>query len=247
MSEQHASADAHGAQTKHARVCFTGRQKLDGLCVVAAAPATLCALVAGGKHVGRGVGSRHGDRRSTTACLVRVLYFFCILLSIVFARHMVNDTTNAHAQIQDAIDWLAAAQFNFINSENGFSEFTHGSCQLMLDWMNFATTYAKTTYNIPMFIKAHCSTGQTCPDLHDPRTNQPVQVFFFLKKIKKLFVFLFAVISTFCQCWPTKTWAFCRILCKCIALTIQHRCMAIKTLRKRFPSPILCQDFFFLL
>jgi hypothetical protein len=90
------------------------------------------------------------------------------------AWHMVTDDAKAHAQIRRAVDWIAATNFSFVATENGNSEFTHSACSIMLDYMNYLAEYARATYGIPVFIKAHCSTGQTCPSHNDPRTQQPV-------------------------------------------------------------------------
>ena len=67
-------------------------------------------------------------------------------------------------EIQETIDWLMVAQFDYFSSENGITEFTHANCTLDLQWMNIATLYALEKYNRPFYIKCHCSAGQTCPD-----------------------------------------------------------------------------------
>jgi hypothetical protein len=90
------------------------------------------------------------------------------------AWHMVTDDSKAHAEIRRAVDWIAASNFSFIATENGNSEFTHSLCGTMLDYMNYLTAYAGAAHGIPVFIKAHCSTGQSCPTHNDPRTQQPV-------------------------------------------------------------------------
>ncbi len=113
-------------------------------------------------------------------------------------------------QIHKRVDWLATAGYDFISTENGYSEFTHpddiqyvlitikASIYLlfiaiippyrssyniiiifffffffwllllfvrMLSWMNELTNYTVNTYpNKRVYIKVHCSTGQTCKD-----------------------------------------------------------------------------------
>jgi hypothetical protein len=90
------------------------------------------------------------------------------------AMHMVNDTSKALAQIQFAVDFIASCGYNYISTDNGFTEFTHGNCTLMLSWFNFLTKYALQAHGLPVFVKCHISTGQYCKDLLDPRTNKPL-------------------------------------------------------------------------
>ncbi|KNC48718.1 uncharacterized protein AMSG_00493 [Thecamonas trahens ATCC 50062] len=90
---------------------------------------------------------------------------------------MVHNTGSAaeqEAQIHASIDWFMAAGFDFISTENGYSEFTHPDDELMLTWMNVATAYIADTYGKRMYIKCHCSTGQTCKNFDDPRTGKPL-------------------------------------------------------------------------
>lgn len=94
------------------------------------------------------------------------------------AWHMV-DHPDATLQVQkkeieEHIDWWMAAGFDFISSENGFTEFTHANCTLALEWMNYATEYALGKYGKKMYIKCHCSSGQTCPDYKDPVSGKPI-------------------------------------------------------------------------
>ena len=74
------------------------------------------------------------------------------------------------AQVASHVAWMAAAGFDGVSTESGFSEFTHPDCALMLQWMNDLVAATSTMPLEPM-IKVHISTGQYCPDLVDPRTG----------------------------------------------------------------------------
>jgi hypothetical protein len=95
------------------------------------------------------------------------------------AMFMVNTTTadspSAIADIHAHVDWLVAeCGFNFISTENGYSEFTHGSDTTMLSWINETARYARDRYNATALIKCHCSTGQVCEHYVDPTTGAPL-------------------------------------------------------------------------
>lgn len=79
-----------------------------------------------------------------------------------------------HAEIAASVTRWAGLGFDVLASESGFSEFTHPACDVMLDLLNFTADYAWEAHGMPMFVKAHCSTGQTCPDYPDPRTGEPI-------------------------------------------------------------------------
>lgn len=77
-------------------------------------------------------------------------------------------------QIEARVAWLLdGAGFDFINSESGFTEFEHPSCDLMLRLIN-ALGSAVAKRGKRASIKCHASTGQTCPDFPDPRTGAPL-------------------------------------------------------------------------
>ena len=78
-------------------------------------------------------------------------------------------------KIYNRIDWIVTAGFDFLSSESGFSEFTHPSDIQMLSWMNHSAIYISEKYNKKMYIKCHCSTGQTCEHYKDPfNTSLPL-------------------------------------------------------------------------
>ena len=72
--------------------------------------------------------------------------------------------------------WVAGItpSFDFLSTESGFAEFIEENCTNMLHWMSYAADYTMSKYQKRTFIKAHCSTGQTCKAYPDPRTQQPV-------------------------------------------------------------------------
>ena len=77
-------------------------------------------------------------------------------------------------QIRDRVDWIFQANFDFMTTESGLSEFTHPECDLMLDLINEFASYTNVTWGREAGIKVHCSTGQKCSDFLDPRTGNPI-------------------------------------------------------------------------
>ena len=84
-------------------------------------------------------------------------------------------TEEQHANITAHVDWIMVANFDFIATESGYSEFTHPNCTLMLSWMNFTTEYLLSNYEGKrIYIKCHCSSGQVCEDYPNPYTGEPL-------------------------------------------------------------------------
>jgi len=79
-----------------------------------------------------------------------------------------------NAEIAAQLDRWAKAGFDLVSTESGFSEFTHPACDVMLALLNFTAEYAHDAHGMQVFVKAHCSSGQTCPDYPDPRTGEPI-------------------------------------------------------------------------
>ncbi|KAJ3264941.1 hypothetical protein HDU77_007030 [Chytriomyces hyalinus] len=77
-------------------------------------------------------------------------------------------------EIEESLDWVMRAGFDFLGTESGTSEFTHSSPDTMLRWMDVAADYAAEKYNVTMFIKVHCSAGQTAHGFIDERTNSDI-------------------------------------------------------------------------
>ena len=91
--------------------------------------------------------------------------------------HMVNTRLpfkSQAQQIRERVDWVFGAQFDFLTTESGLSEFTHPECALMLDLLNTFSTYVNRTWGREASIKVHISTGQTCEKFPDPRTGEPI-------------------------------------------------------------------------
>ncbi len=85
------------------------------------------------------------------------------------------------AEIQQRVDWLAAAGFDFITTELGFSEFTHPDDTAMLAWLDaFAARVAH--HGLESFAKAHVSQGQLAKSFVDPLTGGPLN-FNFLTRL----------------------------------------------------------------
>jgi hypothetical protein len=88
--------------------------------------------------------------------------------------HMVNvrlPIEKQYQQIYQRVDWLFTAQFDFLTTESGLSEFTHPECDLMLDLLNAFAIYVNGTWGREAAVKVHCSTGQRCEDFIDPQTG----------------------------------------------------------------------------
>lgn len=78
------------------------------------------------------------------------------------------------AQIRARIDWLMAAGFDFLSTENGSTEFTHPSPERMLAWMNEVARHVDETWGGEASIKIHCSTGQTAEPFLDEEAGEPL-------------------------------------------------------------------------
>ncbi|KAJ3322339.1 hypothetical protein HDU76_013901 [Blyttiomyces sp. JEL0837] len=78
------------------------------------------------------------------------------------------------AEIRDSMDWVMQAGYDFLGSENGSSEFTSTPPSAMLEWINTVAEYAASKYNIPVYMKVHCSTGQVAKGFVDPRTGNDI-------------------------------------------------------------------------
>ncbi|KAL6077698.1 60S ribosomal protein L11 [Balamuthia mandrillaris] len=99
---------------------------------------------------------------------------------VIYQQHgwplIQNITTpsDIKRQMHRHLDWLFSAGFDFLATESGFTEFTKPSCPEMLSWMNEVVEYSASQWNRAVFIKCHCSTGQTCAEFKDPITGKPL-------------------------------------------------------------------------
>lgn len=78
------------------------------------------------------------------------------------------------AQIRARIDWLMAAGFDFLSTENGSTEFTHPPPARMLAWMNEVARHLDEAWGKEASIKIHCSTGQTAEPFLDEESGEPI-------------------------------------------------------------------------
>jgi hypothetical protein len=118
------------------------------------------------------------ERQARLRVLSQRAHSFClgfgIEASVAFvqqhARPMVRRTMHngsvaeQAAEIRASVDWLVAAGADFVGTESGYSEFSHPNCSDMLRWMETAASHAWEAHRVPLLIKAHCSSGQTCPE-----------------------------------------------------------------------------------
>jgi hypothetical protein len=80
-----------------------------------------------------------------------------------------------YQRIAARIDWLIeGAQFGFIATESGYTEFNHPNCDIMLAWMNYTAIYAAEKYGTWSSIKAHISSGQVCESFKNPLGEGPI-------------------------------------------------------------------------
>jgi hypothetical protein len=85
-----------------------------------------------------------------------------------------GDLTSEKQQIDQHLDWVFGAGFDYLSTESGTTEFTSSSASETLAWMNEAASYASTAHGAPSYIKAHCSTGQVADGYPDPVTGNPI-------------------------------------------------------------------------
>lgn len=82
-----------------------------------------------------------------------------------------------NAQLLANLDWLADIGLDFVSTELGTSEFTHGGAKGIVDWLNAATDHLAKR-GLPFFSKIHISSGQHTPDYKDPQTGEPLNINF---------------------------------------------------------------------
>mmetsp|Transcript_23430 Transcript_23430/g.34391 ORF Transcript_23430/g.34391 Transcript_23430/m.34391 type:complete len:824 (-) Transcript_23430:274-2745(-) len=98
---------------------------------------------------------------------------------------MVNirdDFDTQKSDIENRVDWAFTAEYDFISTESGLSEFTKPSCDTMLQLFEVYTSRVTTHWKREALTKVHCSTDQYCEDVNengelkypDPRTGEPI-------------------------------------------------------------------------
>lgn len=80
----------------------------------------------------------------------------------------------AYAAIEQSLDYLMGANFDFVTTEMGATEFSNGGAEQMLQWLNHATDYLNQRYHKSFSTKVHISSGQEASGYVDPETGQPL-------------------------------------------------------------------------
>ena len=76
-------------------------------------------------------------------------------------------------EIEQRLDWLLDAGFDFVSTEMGFSEFTHPDDHKMVAWLDAFTAKVEARGKHGL-VKIHISQGQTAPNYPDPNTGAPI-------------------------------------------------------------------------
>eukprot|EP00937_MAST-01D_sp_MAST-1D-sp2_P000200 g200.t1 len=125
-------------------------------------------------------------RQGRLARLVRIFHGYGVSVGVdvplVFTQENSMNLARPGAgapvavQIAASTDWLLDAGFDFVASESGFSEFTHGSDAQMLEYMNEAAQHLRGSAKrrADFYMKVHVSSGQHCTNFSDPRTGEPL-------------------------------------------------------------------------
>lgn len=86
-------------------------------------------------------------------------------------------------ELRTRVDYLMAAGFDYLVTENGTSEFTAAAADHMLALMNELARHLDEAHNgARAYIKIHVSEGQTVKEIDDPDTGEPLN-FNFLPKL----------------------------------------------------------------
>ncbi len=76
-------------------------------------------------------------------------------------------------QIEQNLDWLLAAGFDFISTELGLSEFHNAGDREMLRWLNLAVSHLSAK-QVTLYTKIHISKGQESTHYRDPEHGGPL-------------------------------------------------------------------------
>lgn len=91
---------------------------------------------------------------------------------------LIQDATQSPAQIdrqiEQSLDWLMGAGFDFVSTEMGSTEFSNGGAEAMVHSLNHATRYLAARYQRPFSTKVHISSGQTTAAYRDPVSGEPL-------------------------------------------------------------------------
>lgn len=78
------------------------------------------------------------------------------------------------AELRDRVDWLMEAQFDYLATESGTTEFTAPDDTRMVAWMDELARHLDEAHGRTALIKIHTSSGQTVPNYTDPDTGEPL-------------------------------------------------------------------------
>lgn len=93
------------------------------------------------------------------------------------AWHMADGSASVEdqkRQVAARLQWYSDVGFDYLSTESGSTEFSNPGCLQELALMNYTANEASEAFGMRSFIKVHCSTDQTCPDVPDPRTGEPI-------------------------------------------------------------------------
>lgn len=85
-----------------------------------------------------------------------------------------GDLEDEVRQIRRGVARVMAANFDYLVTEAGSTEFTAVDDERMVAWMNALTETAEEDHDVPVFIKVHASTGQHSEGFADPETGEPL-------------------------------------------------------------------------
>lgn len=130
--------------------------------------------------------SRSAERQRRLRVLVKMAHDWGVQVGIdaPFALQQQNgwrllpDPTlplpEAYASIEQSLDYLMGANFDFVTTEMGSTEFSNGGADQMLQWLNHATHYLSQRYQKSFATKVHISSGQEATGYADPETGKPL-------------------------------------------------------------------------
>lgn len=130
--------------------------------------------------------SRGAERQRRLRILVKMAHEWGIQVGIdaPFALQQQNawrllpDPTlplsEALPSIEKSLDFLMGANFDFVTTEMGATEFSNGGATQMLTWLNHATDYLDQRYHKSFATKVHISSGQFATGYSDPETGDPL-------------------------------------------------------------------------
>lgn len=78
------------------------------------------------------------------------------------------------AELRDHVDWLMEAEFDYLATESGTTEFTSPDDTRMVAWMDELAVHLDEAHGRTALIKIHTSSGQTVEHYDDPWTGEPL-------------------------------------------------------------------------